>query len=356
MGGAPPVVEKAFSDDGAFFADDDGAIGFTGSCRAEPRLVDLSARTSDSGEPTVKPVLCVRRGPGEWAERRVDLAPGETLVAWAPRRDGTATAIVQPDVPLPPRVGAPRATEEAGVRVLRLYKEVPDWTLRRSWQADRSGSSSLVDRRFHVRDDGSVDAWLGPADDDTGRVARGVTYDPTGVPDAHPLPPGMVATLTGGAFALAMTGDGHLHESTDHGRTWQPAGLSPVPVVSSGSFACSSLGCDLGSVVRLGWGEDPGLAPRVSTEPPPTAPPVALPRLTCTPRGVPAPNRGTAGAARGGARATCCRPPGACRSRSSTRPRPSRSSPPRATPRRLRPAPLRRRTPPRRSRRAPCPR
>ena len=45
MGGAPPQVEKVFTDDGSFVADDEGAIGFLGSCRAEPRSIDLNDRS-----------------------------------------------------------------------------------------------------------------------------------------------------------------------------------------------------------------------------------------------------------------------------------------------------------------------
>ena len=52
----------------------------------------------------------------------------------------------------------------------------------------------------------------------------------------------------------AISRDGALHESTDHGRTWRAVGRSPVPPGTGNGLSCSAIGCVLGPVVRLGWG------------------------------------------------------------------------------------------------------
>ncbi len=81
---------------GSFVADDDGALGYTGSCVAAPRFddPDESMRRFEGLDPTIPPVLCVRRAPpgsaaaAEWVERAVDLEPGAILAAWIPTATG----------------------------------------------------------------------------------------------------------------------------------------------------------------------------------------------------------------------------------------------------------------------------
>ncbi len=214
---------------------------------------------------------------------------GARLVAWVPRRDGTAVALAAATDPLPPPAGAPRVVEQGGVRLVRVYPELGAYAVRLApWEPEHGGITGYVDRRFQARDDGSVDGWLLPVRDSGDRVALGVTFDPAGVPVAHPSAPEAVATVTGGAYAIAVARDGALHESTDHGRTWRPAGRSPVPPGWQAGVACSALGCTLDPVVRLGWG-DGALAPSVTTAPFPPPPPGSPPRLVCDPRGAPVP-------------------------------------------------------------------
>ena len=293
-GGAPPIIEKAFSDDGSFVADDDGALGFVGSCRAETRSFDAEERArlaESSAEAPLGPVFCVRRGPGSWIERRVELGEGASLVGWVPRRDGTAAALALSTEPLPPPASpGGRVTEQGGVTLVRLYRELAGWQLTRpAPQPERGGSSGAVDRRFHARDDGSLDAWLSPSQEARSEIATGMTLDPRGYPVVHEAAPGMVATVTGGAFGVAVSRDGDLYETLDHGRRWRAAGKSPVPPGAVAGAGCSALGCALGPVIRLGWG-DGRLAPRVFTDPLPEAPsPRPMPRLVCTPVGAPVP-------------------------------------------------------------------
>lgn len=295
-GGEPPVVEKAFSDDGYFAGDDHGALGFVGSCAATPRLIDQDSRGRDSGDIVPSPVFCVRRGPGDWVERSLDLEPGTALLGWAPRADGTAAAFViglDPDALPEPAQGAGRVREQGGVRVVRLYQELghlrwgrPSF---RPYSFGRSSPNVFIDKRFRARDDGRIDAWISPSEmsDMASRVAVGVTLDPGGRPSVHALPPSPSAMAVTGDFGLTITKDGRVFETLDHGRTWRDAGSSPIPPLASPG-TCSRLGCVLGSVVRLGWG-GPGAESIVSAGLPEEREEAieGRPRLTCEPVGLP---------------------------------------------------------------------
>ena len=284
--GDPPALEKAFSDEGSFVAAD-GALAFVGSCQARER--PLEAGDPREGPPPLGPVLCARRGPGSWVERHVEVDEGATLVAWVPRLDGTAVALAVSNDPLPPPTGAPRVVEQAGVRLLRVYAEMAGYTVRPSVRAsDQSGFEGHVDRRFSARDDGSVDGWLQPVNDSAEPFTLAVTFDPAGVPVVHPPAPDAVEVVTGGAFALALARDGALHQSTDHGRTWRPAGRSPTPPGLPTGLTCSALGCTLGAVVRVGWGDNP-LAPSIATAAVPPPEQTAPRSLSCSPRSPPRP-------------------------------------------------------------------
>lgn len=296
--GEPPVVEKAFSDDGYFAADDHGALGFAGSCKASPRLVDQEGRTGDPSELAPKPVFCVRRGRGDWVERAIDLEPGMALLGWAPRADGTAVAFViglDPDaLPEPVRgEGSARVREQGGVRVVRLYQELGQlrWARPsfRPYSFGRGTPSMFIDKRFRVRADGRIDAWisLGESAALGSHVTAGVTLELDGRPTLHALPPSPSAMSTTGDFGLTVTRGGRLFETVDHGRTWRDAGLSPIPPLSAPG-TCSRIGCALGSVARLGWGTaahqvnvSSGFPDEIAEPGPPT------PVLKCEPAGPP---------------------------------------------------------------------
>jgi hypothetical protein len=284
--GASPELEKAFSDDGSFVAGDDGALGFIGSCQAEPRLVDPNDASRAERDTTIAPVICVRAGPGRWASRRVEL-DGETLVGWAPRLDGSAAALALSNDPLPPVVGAPRIADHGGVTVVHVYNEISGWTWKPPEpQAQRIGVSGYLDRRFQWNADGTLDAWLTPAPTSAATVPPlGVTLDRRGFPIAHDVPPHVIEADGAGAFAVAQSDDGALYESVDHGRTWRAAGIAPSPVHPN-PVACTSMGCVIGPFVRVGWG-DATIVPRVAS--PSSSTPRPLPRLVCTARGEPTP-------------------------------------------------------------------
>jgi hypothetical protein len=294
VAGAPPVIEKAFSEEGGFVADDEGAIAFIGPCRAEPRWFDpdeVAKNIDTEATPALSATVCVRRGPGDWVERRADLAEEATIAGWAVSTRGDAVALAVTSEALPPPASpAGRASVSGGARVVLLDRDLGGWTVAWSgWQPGRNPATGYVDRRFHLRDDGAVDAWLSPAQDSGPSATVGATIDPRGRVSIHAAAPQMIAAAFGGPAAVAIARDGTLHESIDHGRTWRPAGPSPVPVSAFATASCSALGCALGPVARVGWGEA-AVAPRVLTDALalPTPPPPAR-RLKCTAAGVPVP-------------------------------------------------------------------
>jgi hypothetical protein len=298
-GGALPVVERVFTDEGSFLADDEGALAFTGSCSAKPRLFDPDeASRGDMNEETkIRPIVCVRRAPArpgdpaEWIERAVEVPEGATLTAWVPRRDGGAAALVISGDALPDPVGAPRVGDQGGVRVIRVDREIEGfrWSSS-SWGMGAYNRARSLDRAFHARADGSIDAWMAPAKDGALPVWLAVTVAPDGEATVHSLPPDLGAMQVTGAFGVAISRRGELFETLDHGVTWRAAGPSPLPPEAVSTGGCSALGCVLGPLARVGWGPAAGLAVSLGSEP---APPVAavstLPRITCAPVGAPRP-------------------------------------------------------------------
>jgi len=235
-------------------------------------------------------VLCVRRGPGDWVERRVELPQGATLVAWIAAKDGRAAALATTSDPLPPPASpAGRVLDRGGVRLVQIDRDLRGWSIARPGaMAERTGVPGSIDRRFRLRDDGTIDAWLSPPDV-YAPVAVGASIDPRGEVTVHAAAPGMIAIATGGPFAVAISRDGDLYETRDHGRSYRPTGPSPVPASAFAQAGCSALGCALGPVVRVGWGAG-GVAPRVLPGPPRApAPTPRARRLSCVPAGAPIP-------------------------------------------------------------------
>lgn len=300
VAGEPPVVEKAFTDDGYYVADDHGAVGYVGSCQAKPRLQDPNEVTRDDGDIQPKPVICLRRGPGDWAELRVEVEPETTLLGWIPGKDGTAAAMILRTAPdrLPEPVGSrARWSRRGDVRVLFVYQELAGFRWSRpSWKPyayGRSAPSMFIDKRFHLLPapggGAAVEGWVtqGESFDLHDRAKAGVSIGTDGVPTVHPLPPLPSAVSGTGDFGVTITLDGGIYETRDHGRTWRFAGPSPVaPSILPG--ICSAIGCALPAVTRVGWG-----AGRVATtvvEERPRAPEAswpALPKLVCEPVGAP---------------------------------------------------------------------
>ncbi|WP_437274821.1 hypothetical protein WME90_26605 [Sorangium sp. So ce375] len=314
--GGAPRMERAFSDEGFFAADDGGALGYVGGCASSPRLASDEERDRRYGEVVIHPRICVRRGPGLWVEHAVELGEAQTLVGWAPRRDGGAVALLrgERDALLPAPAGAPRGRDEGGARVVQLRGHPPGWY----WTPPlRDGARVLVDRRFRAREDGGVDGWLSSVEwpDPIGQASLGVTIAEDGTVSSYALPPRPAGMVVTGDHGVLVTAGAELYETLDHGRTWRAAGRSPLPPTSFRG-GCSALGCELSGVVRLGWGAGE-LSPAVAAAPGPGCgaaeasrpaaagagagaaacasgvgqieePPADLPSLSCAPVGLPA--------------------------------------------------------------------
>ena len=114
-----------------------------------------------------------------------------------------------------------------------------------------------------------------------------MTIDAKGIPTVHDPAPGAALTVASGAYAIAVSREGDLHESTDHGRSWRLAGRSPVPPAAHRRRgAAPSSAAPSGSCRARGLGRRRVVAPRGRDRSPPPAPerpdPTPAPRLCAT--------------------------------------------------------------------------
>lgn len=296
-GAWPPVIERAFTDDGYFVTDDHGALAFVGSCTATPRYVDpndMSRMDLNSEGFRVAPKICVRRGPNDWIEHEIEIDDDSQLQGWAPKLDGSAVAFVvrKETTPLPDPTNDPtRVTTQGSVRILRLPRDVGGFVLPRpAWNpyggSGRTPAGPLVERRIQAHDDGTISAWFMGANnsDPTSGLHAGASIDKRGEVTLYPPPAHIVSMIATSQYGLALLRDGTLAETLDHGRTYRSGGLSPV-TASNFSGYCTMLGCVVNTLTRLGWGqpktEQQAFAKRL--EPP--ASPQSPWRLECSPKG-----------------------------------------------------------------------
>lgn len=311
-GTEPPRVERLFTDNGAFVADDAGGFGYTGSCQAEEKYVDPDryygryGRYYEGQEENldVEPVFCVRRGPDDWVERRLTLDEDTSLLAWIPRKDGTAVALVRPTgrgEALPDTArSSQRETAQNGVRVVRVYREHEGWFWGaqqvRSYYSRGAGPQALIDRRYRVLDDGTIVGWLGSSEggESYGRYSyqnaqkwAGGALRPDGRTEVFELPATPLAMAATGPWGVLTTREGKMFETVDRGRTWRSAGTTPLVPGTMQGF-CSALGCAFSTGARVGWGTAPA-SPRIAEEKreePPKGKPF-VPVLACEPQGMP---------------------------------------------------------------------
>lgn len=291
--GTSPVLERAFSDDGGFVGTFDGALAFVGACSYRARLVDDGSHLPQRAAPVMPATICVRGAGGGWVERTLPEALGATLERWIPRVDGSAVAIVRSLDPeldgLPAPAGGTVASVD-GVRVVALGPLGLGVTLLPGLPFSDGSRSRYqqVDQAFTALDDGSIEGWASIGD----TALTGLTIHRDGGVQLHDAPDGTVASIGTARFGLSATAAGDLFETTDGGRSWRGAGKVPV-AQRDFTGGCSPLGCVIGSLARVGWGEASGVV-RWSPPPPPAPPPETLPtsrvpRLVCRPAGVPEP-------------------------------------------------------------------
>ncbi|MDC0742064.1 hypothetical protein [Polyangium mundeleinium] len=318
-----PRLEATFPEPSAFIAGLGARFAFTGRCGAlvpavadfrgappvsEPPLRLFGPSESESTAPPGDPpepldptpadeaYICVRAADGTWTERRLLGEDASHLYRFLPGDGGTATALVLRGKDT--KTAPPPAPE--GVRILRVDPDDPALggaVFPAALTPMEDPPYRSIDRDFWLDEkDGSLHGWvvLPPEGEDPaealerdpipqGRSERmlpvstrlggrfaGVHIQPDGRVVVHPLPPGVVEVLRGGAFALARAdndGAATYHETTDGGRTFRPVVAPPVgelnaPYDANVVQGCSELGCALGDgVVRLGWGSPAPAAP-----------------------------------------------------------------------------------------------
>ncbi|MDC3983146.1 hypothetical protein [Polyangium jinanense] len=264
-----------------FVVADGEALGFVGPCEgpAPGSPADVVASASPTNASNQRsPVFCVRKSPGVWVEHTLAPADASDVVAWIPRAEGAAVALVA--IPGTFLHGAPRVTVRGALRVVRVARNEPPLDI----TTYSSSTTALLTRALHVTPDGTIEGWL-PSGHGPSSLAA-VTIDPEGRPRQHPLPAQTVSIATSGRFGLARTETERLFETTDHGRTFRP--IAPPPSGgSSEPMSCSEIGCQVGTFVRIGWndGSEPALEDTTPPKPNPDyqrpIPEPPLVRLAC---------------------------------------------------------------------------
>ncbi|WP_437989480.1 hypothetical protein [Sorangium sp. So ce145] len=235
-----------------FVGVDGEALGYVGPCEGRPRpRIDLRALSQGAlgGDATQQSaVFCVRRGPGDWVEHRLDAADASDVLAWIPRRGGGAVALIaRPGTFLP---DGERVEVRGALRVVRLARGEPPLL----WPPYGEEQAELLSRALVARADGAIEGWL-PVHGYAADPAP-ITIDPAGRLRRHAVPARARSIAASGPFALAETEDGELFETIDRGQRW--ARVAPPPGGGAARLnACSAVGCSLGTFLRLGWASAP---------------------------------------------------------------------------------------------------
>ncbi|MBK8254605.1 MAG: hypothetical protein IPK82_18295 [Polyangiaceae bacterium] len=293
-----PTVEKSFFfPDGAFFIGADNTLVFSGPCTATVAVSTAAATPAASSATTPSPSprvysACVRLPTGEWESSsfKEDIssstglpipAPAPSAVRWVPRAGQMPIAvIVESDGELTfvePSSGRRRTIQltslpTAALPLLKTALEIqkPGTAPRpRARIGLQSRFPLVIDRRFLISEDG---AMVGILDDGTG-----LEIHPDGRLQVYPFK--FEAAAVTGSNALARSREGRYFQTTDSARSWSE--VAPPPKLrpnstSSPFLACSPLGCDLGTWLRVGWeavppADEPNAPPVVRAPQLPTA-------------------------------------------------------------------------------------
>ncbi len=224
--GTKPRLERRFPGSRQVFVGAAGRLAITGGCGSKH---DATA-------------ACVRAGK-TYTTHALRLPPAATVVRWLPSWDGAKAIVRQRDtaslyetsvsarqLPAKPRplVVSNKAVTAAGVAPSSWFSD--DWF-----------------------DDGH--AWRGRL-----RVAKGQAVGRKGAVTIH-IPRKGPMTLREGPLIVARSGrfaigqlSGTMYQSVDGGLSWIPTKGPPrVGPYSFAAGACSEVGCDLGTWLRIGW-------------------------------------------------------------------------------------------------------
>jgi len=272
-----------------FVVADGEALGFVGPCggRNPGPPVDVVATASPSSISVQRSsAFCVRRPDGSWVEHQLDAQDAADVLAWIPRADGAATAVIAPAGTF--LHGQPAVEIRERLRIVRVARNAPPIDI----PGYTSESAKLVSHALHTLPDGSVEGWLPSGHSPAGLMA--VKIDPQGQALQRQLPARSTSLLTRGRFALTRTEEGRYFETTDFGRTFQA--IDPPPGHQGDPMGVTSVGAQIGPYLRVGWGPHAKPLPppdSTATEPfstlPRRLPPVV--RLGCRFTGPPASGR-----------------------------------------------------------------
>ena len=262
------IVERSFDIEQDYVWDrfvvaDGEALGFVGSCagRNPSPPVDIVTGASTTNTSAQRsPTFCVRTPSGTWVEHQLDAADATDVMAWIPRSDGGATALIT----LPGTfVHGPAPVEVRSLlRIVRIARNAPPINI----STYSSESPKLVSRTLHSLPDGSIEGWLSSGHSPAGQMA--VLIDAEGHARQRPLPARHSALMTAGRFAIVRTEDSNYFESKDFGRSFQP--IDPPPGRQADPVSVSAVGTHLGPFLRIGWGSN--VKPLPPPEPPPAEP------------------------------------------------------------------------------------
>lgn len=230
-----------------FVVADDDALGFVGPCagRSPAPAVDVVSNASALNSSMQRsPTFCVRTTSGTWVEHQLDAADATDVLAWIPRADGGATALIA--VPGTFLHGMSAVEVRGALRVVRVPKNAPPMDV----SMYGNDSPKLVSHNLRSLADGSIEGWVSSGHSSSGQMS--VHIDAEGRAQQRPLPSRTTSLTTSGRFGLVRTEDYRYFETTDYGRSFQP--IDPPPSRQADPVAASPVGSRLGAYLRVGWG------------------------------------------------------------------------------------------------------
>lgn len=260
-------VERSFDTEQEFVWDrfvvaDGETLGFVGPCagRNPAPAVDVVSNASALNSSTQRsPTFCVRASSGTWIEHQVDAVDATDLLAWVPRADGGATALIA--VPGTFLHGMSAVDVRGSLRVVRFAKNAPPMNI----STYGNESPKFVSRSLRSLPDGSVEGWFSSGHSPAGQMS--VFIDAEGRPQQRPLPSRTTSLVPHGPFGVARTEDYRYFETKDFGRTFQA--IDPPPGRQADPNSVSAVGSRIGAYLRIGWG--------AQTKTPPPLPPEVTP-------------------------------------------------------------------------------
>lgn len=243
-----------------FVVADGEALGFVGPCggRNPAPPVDVVTSASVTNTSTQRSsTFCVRAAAGTWVEHQIDAADASDMLAWIPRADGGATALIAVIGTFVH--GTPAVELRGSLRIVRIARNAPPIDV----SSYASETPKLVSRALHALPDGSIEGWMSSGHSSCGQMA--ILIDGEGQAHQRPLPARTATLTTAGRFALVRTEENRYFETTNFGRTFEP--IDPPPGRQAEPLMTSAVGVQVGPFLRLGWGA------HTKPLPPPDPPP-----------------------------------------------------------------------------------